>query len=138
MTRRATLLAAALLLGACGNPRNDAISELERLHEAMQRHAATHGRYPQTLDASLPASPANLPHAPRKEAVSLHLGGVTRDGYLATARRSPWTCWLRVSGGQAAPPDCVPTSNADTPAGAPQRPKALDDALQSPDTPRAP
>ncbi|HEU4452399.1 MAG TPA: hypothetical protein VFR81_05035 [Longimicrobium sp.] len=95
-------LSLALLLGACGNPREDAASELRRLHEAMQRHAARHGRYPATLDAALPASPTNLPHAPERDDVALHL---------------VQACWSSAGLEGATPPDCAPVS-----------PSAADDA----------
>ena len=110
-------LSLALLLGACGNPREDAASELRRLHEAMQRHAARHGRYPATLDASLPASSTNLPHAPERDDVALHLVQATAEGYRATARRGPWACWSSAGPEGATPPDCAPLS-----------PSAADDA----------
>lgn len=102
-------IALAVLLGACGNPRNDAVAELNRLHEAMQRHAARHGRFPQTIDHARPASATNLPHAPRR-GVSLSLLRATADGYQARARRKSWICYLRVAPGQPARPDCAPVS----------------------------
>lgn len=116
------LVIVGLLLGACGNPRNDAATELERLHEAMQRHAAQYHRYPDTLDAGRPASATNLPYAPRRD-VAVRLVGSTADGYQAQARRKSWICWIMVGPGQPATPDCSPVSpslrNAPDSAGQP-------------------
>jgi hypothetical protein len=100
-----------MLLGACGSPRGDAAAELLRLDEAMTRHAAQHGRFPETLDAGRPASPTNLPYTPERK-VSLRLGGVTRDGYHSTARARSWLCNMSVSPRQKTQPDCFPLSGS--------------------------
>jgi hypothetical protein len=118
----APLLGLNLLLGACSDPRHEAVMELRRLEEAMQRHSARYGRYPETLDVQRQADATNLPHAAEGE-VELRLLGGGHDRYSATARSGIWICGMSVSPAGSAPPECTP---AGRPApGAGTEPKQL-------------
>lgn len=115
-------LAALALLVACRNPREDARGELHRLRTELDQHRARLGRYPDTLDPRRPASPANLPFAPRK-GVAVRLVHAGDDGIQALARQAPWTCSLNVDPRRGERIECTPLSTAEpdlsSPAGAP-------------------
>lgn len=133
MEPRALLLAlAALVVAGCSDARTEAAQELDRLNDAMQRHASAYGRFPDTLDASRPRSAANLPYRPERD-VALSLQS-TGTGYRAAARRKSWYCWTSVGRDRKTPPDCYPLSAASsdeaaTPAAAP---KTLEPVLRPP------
>jgi len=135
--------AAALLLAACGNPRDQAARELLRLHEAMQQHRAAHGRYPETIDPARPATPANLPFTPQGK-VTVRLRGATGDGYQTTARNRSWSCFMGAGPDGARRPRCAPLSasagGGDAPAAEDARPSvpgitAADSASAPPTSP---
>lgn len=130
------LLALALTLGACSNARHDARTELFRLDEAMQRHAAQYGSFPETLDARRSSSRTNLPHRPARK-VDVRLLGVAPDGYQASARRGSWLCWTSVGPRQKAQPSCYPRreSSRDLPDAPGEQPPLLDGVLTRPGAP---
>jgi hypothetical protein len=120
------LILAGLFATACTDARSEAAHELDRLNEAMQRHSAQYGRFPDTLDANRPLSAANLPYRPERD-VTLSLQS-TGTGYRAAARRKSWYCWTSVSPDRKSPPDCYPMgAGASGDPGAPaQAPKTLE------------
>ena len=107
----APLLGLSLLVGACSDARHEAVTELQRLEEAAQRHAAQYGRFPETLDPERPAGPRNLPHRAKGE-VALRLLGGGPDRYSATARSGIWLCGMSMSAAGSTPPDCAPAGRA--------------------------
>lgn len=136
------LVLAGVLVAGCGDARSEAAQELVRLNDAMQRHSAQYGRFPDTLDASRPPSAANLPYRPERD-VTLSLQS-TGTGYRAAARRKSWYCWTSVGPDRKSPPDCYPLSAGlsgvlATPARAP---KTLEPVLRpsgaAPDSSSAP
>lgn len=123
---------AALVVAGCSDPRSEAAAELARLNEAMQRHSAQYGRFPDTLDASRPLSAANLPYRPEHD-VTLNLQA-TGSGYRAAARRKSWYCWTSVGPDRQSPPDCYPVSAGSPaePATPTQAPKTLEPVPRPP------
>ena len=103
-------LGLGLTVGACTDSRHEAITELRRLDEAMQQHAAVYGRFPATLDPHHPVSLTNLPYAPERE-VNLRLLGSTEDSYGARAGHGVWVCWIGLGPGKRGEPDCAPTGD---------------------------
>lgn len=128
--RLCMLAAAALALGGCANPREEARGELRRLRVALEEHARRYGRYPDTLDAGLPASTANLPLRPR-EGVSLELVHAGADGFQALARRRPWICTMNVDARGAERLRCA-TLSSDAPPVPGSRANPLDSVLHRP------
>ena len=119
-------LGLGLTVGACTDSRHEAITELRRLDQAMQQHAAVYGRFPATLDPHHPVSLTNLPYAPGRK-VDLRLLGSTGDSYGARAGHGVWVCWMGMGPGKRGEPDCAPTGN-----GSP------DDAADTPGQPASP
>jgi len=120
------LVFTALLVAGCSDARTEAAEELVRLDDAMQRHSARYGRFPDTLDASRPLSAANLPYRPEHE-LTLSLQS-TGTGYRAAARRKSWYCWTSVGPDRKSPPDCYPMSPGSSPedVGPAEAPKMLE------------
>lgn len=110
MMNRVVLLALPLLIGGCGDARNDAAAELLRLDQAMRQHATEYKQYPTTLDLTRPASASNLPHRSER-GVELRLLGATGDEYHATAQRGRWGCWMSVGPRRLPRPDCSPSGS---------------------------
>ena len=109
--RRIVPLAVTLAAAACGNPREDARNELQRLATAMDAHAGRYGRYPEAIDPRRPASAANLPHAAEK-GVRLRLVHSGVDAFQALARQGPWICSLNVAARRAGRVECTPLSSS--------------------------
>jgi uncharacterized lipoprotein NlpE involved in copper resistance len=125
-TRIFILAAAALALGGCGNPREDARAELRQLRVALEQHAKQYGRYPDTVDAARPASATNLPHQPRS-GVTVELVHAGADGFQALARRAPWTCTMNVDARHVERLECAPlTSSAPAPDSAARPPSPIE------------
>jgi len=129
----ASFAAAAVLLAACGNPREDARAELRRLRTALEQHAAQHGRYPETVDAVKPDSPTNLRYEAR-DGGSVRLVHAGADGIQALARRGPWICAMNVDARHGERVECTPlsSSSSDAPAPAGRTANPLDSVLHSP------
>jgi hypothetical protein len=130
--RARLLMLAALLAAGCSDARSEAAHELDRLNEAMQRHSARYGRYPDTLDTGRALSAANLPYSPERGiTLSLQSAGI---GYRAAARRKSWYCWTSVGPGQKSPPDCYPVGagSSGDPENPAQAPKTLEPVLRPP------
>lgn len=123
----------ALVLGACGNPREEARGELRKLRTALDEHRARHGRYPESINPRQSASAANLPLQPR-EGVTLELVHAGADGFQALARRRPWICSMNVDARGAERLRCAPLSNTDAPASG-SRATPLDSMLHAPAKP---
>jgi|GEM_PF-3436331 len=127
------LAAAAVALGGCANPREEARDELRGLRMAMEQHATRYGRYPDTVDAGLPASATNLPHKPRS-GVTVELVHAGADGFQALARRRPWVCTMNVDAKHAESLECAPLTSTTPEAPVGSRTSPLDNVLHSRDS----
>ncbi|HEU4559716.1 MAG TPA: hypothetical protein VFS20_17820 [Longimicrobium sp.] len=107
----ALVAAAGLLAAGCGNPREDARTELTRLGDAMTAHASRYGRYPETVDAARPADARNLPFTAER-GVELRLLQSGRGGYQAVATRRKWVCWMMAGAGGGERMECAPVGSA--------------------------
>jgi hypothetical protein len=132
-TRMFAFAAAAVALGGCANPREEAREALRGLRVAMEQHATRYGRYPDTVDAGLPASATNLPNQPRS-GVRVELVHAGADGFQALARRRPWVCTMNVDARHAESLECVPLTNAPPAPPSGSRTNPMDSMLHSRDT----
>ncbi|HYH81802.1 MAG TPA: hypothetical protein VEX86_18490 [Longimicrobium sp.] len=126
------------MLGGCRDAREDARTELTRLHEAMTQHSTRYGRYPETVDAGRRTDATNLAFT-AENGVELRLLQSGREGYQAVATRKSWVCWMAMGPGDQGRMECAPVGSATRAAsmadGLPVDP--LPGVLHSPAVPRA-
>lgn len=113
MTRiRRAALALALMAaaGACRDAREDVRTELTRLVDQMNAHAARYGRFPDTLDAARPADAGNLPFR-AEHGVEVRLLQSGRSGYQAVGTRRSWVCFMAMGPGDQGRMECAPVGS---------------------------
>jgi len=140
MTRfhRIAAVLALAAVAACRDAREDARSELTRLANEMNAHAARYGRFPDTLDAARPADAGNLPFR-AGHGVEVRLLQSGRSGYQAVGTRRNWVCFMAMGPGDQGRMECAPvgssTHAAHVAEGLPEQPNA--GVLHSPPVTRA-